>query len=346
MNEDDFKKLADEMEAANKRLNEKLADLEEREAKLAQERAAMDPQNPAFVNAETNKLDYRAITQSMIEKRAITINGGGNVTAISKLFEEAISKTKFVNKVNIFYGPNASTTIPVLAPGPAKPSKVAEGATNATQDTTADYKGVKIEPYAWFAEIPVSYEALKMGVVDLEAALKKAFKKVFASAMDHGIISGTGSNDTIKGIFAGVPNANKISCAAAGLPKLVDVINLAEKLIDLDIDEPCIVMSGTVHASLISESTTQYSHIQAELCQKGTILGCKVEITGKAPSAVTAGTTIVVGGSFDDYALGVAAELTIEPLRKPQDTNTYFQAIMCFNGKPIVESNYYGLKTV
>jgi hypothetical protein len=49
---------------------------------------------------------------------------------------------------------------------------------------------------------------------------------------------------------------------------------------------------------------------------------------------------------LDDYGLGMASEIAIEPIKKVGDTNTYFQASIFANGIPIVDKNFYGLKTV
>ena len=55
---------------------------------------------------------------------------------------------------------------------------------------------------------------------------------------------------------------------------------------------------------------------------------------------------MAVGFDKGDYAIGIAANLEITPIRKPGDTNTYFQCCMGMDGKPIVAANVYGLKAI
>jgi hypothetical protein len=53
-----------------------------------------------------------------------------------------------------------------------------------------------------------------------------------------------------------------------------------------------------------------------------------------------------VAGRLDNYGLGMASEIIIKPIEKVGDTNTYFQASIFANGTPVVEKNFYGLKTI
>ena len=74
-----------------------------------------------------------------------------------------------------------------------------------------------------------------------------------------------------------------------------------------------------------------------------TIEGVRIELCGKAPVDTTQGKTVAVGFDKKNYAIGIASDLTIEPLKKPGDTNTYFQAVMGMDGRPIVKANVYSL---
>jgi hypothetical protein len=64
----------------------------------------------------------------LIEKHAITLNGTGAINQIKELAKELQAKTPVLQRVRYFYGPNASTNIPVLSPGLATPAVAAEGA--------------------------------------------------------------------------------------------------------------------------------------------------------------------------------------------------------------------------
>jgi len=55
---------------------------------------------------------------------------------------------------------------------------------------------------------------------------------------------------------------------------------------------------------------------------------------------------VAVGFDRSDYAIGLTTDIEITPIRKPGDTNTYFQAVMGMDGKPIVAANTYALKAI
>lgn len=316
-------------------LNTRMAQQEEAFKRSEQERAAHDPGNPARV--EPTAVSLRDFQDAMLEKRAITINGAGSIKVIRELFKVALGKNKIASRLRYFYGRDAQTNIPVLNPRPAVPSAAAEGATNLTPDSTAVMSVKSLTPSAYYSELPISYEALKMGAVDLEGELPAIFRDSFAYLID---------NLAVTDMFATVPAANKVACGAAGLPTLEDMVNLAEKLVDKDIVDPVIVICGTAHAALLAEQTSEYSFVKEELARNGSVLGCEVIVTGKAPSTVTAGSTIAWGGSLQNVAVGVAADLSIIPIHKSGDTNTYFQAIMALAEDVIIDADCYGLKTV
>jgi hypothetical protein len=54
---------------------------------------------------------------------------------------------------------------------------------------------------------------------------------------------------------------------------------------------------------------------------------------------------VAVAGNLDNYAFGLASEITIKPKEKVGDSNTYFEATVFANGKPILAKNFWGLVT-
>jgi HK97 family phage major capsid protein len=296
----------------------------------------------APVETRSNTAD---IQKALLEKRAITLNGTGAVANIRELSKELQAKTPVLEKVRYFYGPNASTNIPVLSPGLATPAAVAEGSTTVAVDAVATLGAQSITPHAYVSILPISLEALTMGIVNFDSELPAIFADAFAQAFHTGIINGTGAGLNFTGLFTAIPTANKIVCAATGAPKVVDLVNLALTVKDLT-DSAVIVLGPSTYASILADSTTGVADVyKEELIRNKTIENVAVILTSAAPSAITTGSIVAVAGRLDNYALGIASEINIEPIKKVGDTNTYFQASVFANGVPIVAKNFYGLAT-
>jgi HK97 family phage major capsid protein len=294
---------------------------------------------------EKNPVKTADIQKVLIEKRAITLSGTGAINQIRELAKELQSKTPVLQRVRYFYGPNASTNIPVLSPGLATPAAAAEGATSITVDSTAVLGNKSITPRAFVSILPISLEALTMGTVNFDSELPSIFADVFAQAFHQGVLTGTGTGLNFTGLFGAVPSANQISCAATGSPKIADLVALALTVQDLT-DNGAIILSPSVYAGILADSTTGVADVyKEELIRNKTIENVQVILTSAAPSSTSAGSIVAVAGRLDNYGIGMASEINIEPIKKVGDTNTYFQASVFANGIPIVESSFYGLKT-
>jgi len=197
-----------------------------------------------------------------------------------------------------------------------------------------------LTPYAYVSVLPISAEALVQGAADIESKLPQVFGDSFAEAMLYGSING---DSTMTGIFADSAISNDISCAASGAPKWVDLITLAGTVKGYAFN-PLIIISPTLMSNLLTESGLD--PLKTEYLTRGTIRGVPVYESAFAPSTTTAGSIVAVAMDPANYAIGVAAELNIIPIRKAGDTNTYFQAEAFFNGKPILAGNGWQLKTV
>ena len=320
---------------AQKRFEELKIQKRETEQKIAQ----------ANVPVESEKRSTLAdIQKAMIEKRAITLNGTGAINQIKELQNELAQKKEILNLVRYFYGQNAATNIPVLSPSIATPAAVAEGATTITADTQAVLGSKSITPHAYVSILPISAEALSLGTVNLETELPKIFADAFADGFIKGVINGNGSGMNFNGLFNNV--TNKILCTATGSPKMVDLVNLALKVRDYT-DDAVIVMNPTIYSAILADATDGVAQLyKEELIRNKTIEGVKVILTGYAPSDTTDGSTVAVAARMSDYGIGLASEITIEPIKKVGDTNTYFQAIVFANGTKIVDKNFYALETV
>jgi HK97 family phage major capsid protein len=325
---DDAKKKFDELRAKKAEVEKAIA-LEQAPVERSTERSATAAD----------------IQKALIEKRAITLNGTGAINQIKELAKELQAKTPVLNLVRYFYGPNASTNIPVLSPGLATPAAAAEGATSIAVDTTAVLGSKSITPHAFVSILPISLEALTMGTVNFDSELPAIFADAFAQGFHRGILTGTGTGLNFTGLFGSIPAANQIACGAEGSPLIADLVRLALTIQDLT-DSGVIVLSPSVYAGVLADPAEGVSKVyKEELIRSKTIENVKVILTSAAPSDL-AGSIVAVAGRLDDYGLGMASEIAIEPIKKVGDTNTYFQASVFANGIPIVVKNFYGLKTI
>jgi HK97 family phage major capsid protein len=321
---------------AKKKFDELRAKKAEIEKAIALEKAPVEKRSASTAD----------IQKALIEKRAITLSGTGAINQIKELAKELQAKTPVLERVRYFYGPNASTNIPVLSPGLATPATAAEGATNIAVDTTAALGNKSITPHAFVSILPISLEALNMGTVNFDSELPAIFADVFAQGFHKGILTGSGSGLNFTGLFGSIPAANKIPCGAAGAPAIADLAKLALTVQDMT-DSGVIVLSPSIYAGILADTTEGVAEVyKEELIRNKTIENVRVILTSAAPSDTSEDSIVAVAGRLDDYGLGMASEVTIEPIKKVGDTNTYFQASVFANGIPIVEKNFYGLVAV
>jgi HK97 family phage major capsid protein len=318
---------------AKKKFEELRAQKSEIEKAIALENAPVETRNVATAD----------IQKALIEKRAITLNGTGAINQIKELAKELQAKTPVLQRVRYFYGPNASTNIPVLSPGLATPAAAAEGATSISVDTTAVLGSKSITPHAYVSILPISMEALKLGTVNFDSELPAIFSDAFAQGFHRGILTGDGTGLNFTGLFGAIPAGNTITCGATGNPKIADLVKLALTVQDLT-DSGVIVLSPSIYAGILADTTSGVADVyKEELIRNKTIENVQVILTSAAPSDTTSGEIVAVAGRLDDYALGIASEINITPVKKVGDTNTYFEAAMFANGIPIVTKNFYGL---
>ena len=346
MDEKKFDEIMTELRATQDQLKSEREAFAAEQRAFEQEKAAFE--TPAVKRDREVTSQLRDVVSAMKEKRAITLSGAGAVEVVNALFKVFKNKTDILNGLRYFYGPNAQTKIPVLSPRPARPARVAEGVTNASADSTAALGHTDLEPETYYSELPVSWETLKYLPVDFERELVEIFADAFADAMANQVVNGKGKTTyyEFSGLFTSVPSGNKIECASSGAPTIADLVKLALKMQEKVMADPCIVISPTLYAGISTASVSGYDVYKNELILNRTLEGVKILVCGYAPSTTTANSIVAVGFDRGDYAVGVTTDITIEPIRAKGDTNTYFQAVMGMDGKPIVAANTYGLKAI
>lgn len=323
--------------------------LETRMAELAEKvnaqiRSIAAELKPKAEDAEKTSI-WREIGNAIAEKRALTVNGTGAIQVVSDIIAVLAKKTAFISRYSYFYGRDASTVIPVFSALPAAPAAQDEGAASIASDTTAVLGATTIAPKAQVAVLPVSAEALLLSGANVEASLTPVFANAFGRTIADGSLTGAGTGNLMLGMFVDAALSNDVSCTATGAPKLVDLLNLALTVQDYA-DDAAILINPTFIGSMLQESTTDLMWLKEELGRMGSVLGIPVIKTGWAPTTTTAGSIVAVAMPLSNYAIAMAQEFRVTPIRKPGDTNTYFQAEAFFNGKPILAGNGWQLKTV
>lgn len=336
--------------------------LEIKERKKAEERKNVFYNNNFKGNDMEQKADYRALVEGMKEKRTVTLQGTGAINQINGIWDLVKQKNVLLDRVSYFRGPNAKTSIALLAAHPAKPSKTSTAGNaaynrNYAVDST-QLLGVKeVTPYAWTSVIPVDYDTVVYSFSDIEDRLPALLADSFRDAMCDGMFGGDGTNGTIKGIFADgsvlsdgsgeyKPGINHlINTEAADGVSFKDLLDLALAVKDMDVAEPVIIMNPSIYSTLAATSTQDYNFVKESLVRDKQVEGIPVVLTGKAPSFAKAseGDIVVWAGDLKNYGFAVADELTIEAVKQVGDSNTYFQGIMSFTGDVIQPKNCFGL---
>ena len=326
-----------------------MSEIRAAERRAIREAEARIPGPAAGLAGMESRAAWAEIRTAMLEKRAITSGGAGQNT-VAGIVKSLVDGGRLIVKVSTFYGRNSVTNVPVFAPGVALPVGSVPGATGTASDTTAVLTGDAMTLKPWYCTLPVSMDALIS--TSIESELPGIFAKAFGGSIDKLIIAGTGGGSDGLGVFvasaSGVPVASDINVAAAGTPKWVDLSKLALTVLGLggDPGNLAIVMNPLIMAPLLAEATAGYDPFKVEYLTKGSILGIPVILSGHAPSATVAGSYVAVGGSFDHYALAIAQDLTIDPIKTVGSDNVTFQSFMYLQGKPLIGTSFRRLKTV
>jgi HK97 family phage major capsid protein len=320
---DDAKKKLDELRA-------KKAEIEKRIALQHTPRTKTDA-----------AASFADVKKAMVEKREVTLNGTGAINQVRELVKELQKKTPLLERVRYFYGPNAATTIPILSPTVATPASYPEGTTAVAADTQAALGSKSLTPHAFISLLPVSAETLELGSVNFEAELPVIFADAFAQGFHKAIATGAGTGLEFTGIFTAVA-AGSPSVAAPGLKAIRD---LALRMQDFT-DSGVIIMHPGVYSIIMADAAGKEVDLYKEtLIREKKIEGVEILLTSACPDSVAAGKVYAVGCRLENYGLAMASEIRIEPLRKVGDTYTYFQASVFANGSPILDKEFFGLKT-
>jgi HK97 family phage major capsid protein len=322
-------------EAAEKQLAELRAKKRDVEQRIA---LASAPRTPDAVCGADE------IRKAMIERRAITLNGTGAVLQVQELQKALMAKTPLLERVRYFTGANAQTMIPIYDPPMATPASYAEGATAVVGDTQAALGAKSLIPYAYSTYIAVSAETLELGSVNFAAQLPGIFADAFAQGFHTQIAAGNGSGRNMLGLFAGTVPERQITSKNVGSVTVIDLVDLALSVKDY-MDRAVIVMNQKIYSAVIAADVIpQYEIYKEEIIRSRRIEGVEILLTSAAPLSMSTGAIEAVAGDLQNYAVAMAGALSIKPIDKVGDTNTYYQAHIFANGCPIVAKNFWALK--
>ena len=343
-------------------LTKKAEELETRAAQLEEAKKAREleeKRNNTFykgnhkMSENTEIRVWHDIAQAILEKRTINAinitdtlnndaaNGIGAVNQFAQLWDLIKQKEPLLDRVSYFNGPNFETQIPVLEARPALPTKVSEGWTgnDPSASKNASLAVKKLNPETYVAILPITYEAARHSFVGLEERIPGLLAESFRTAMCNLIFDGIFDADNVAA-------ANQIATASASAVSVKDLMDLALKVKDTDVANPVMVMNQGIYAAIAAADPTGYDFVKEELIRNKSVEGVPVILTGKAPAFGTASADDIVVwcGDLKNYALAIADQVTIEPMRKIGDSMTYYQAIMAFTGAVIQPKNVFGLK--
>lgn len=360
----ELRSLRDDVKNTEKEVNldevrGKMKDLEAKRSALVKEMAELDKPDEA---PETRKGLFDAEELRKLasgELRSITIGSDGGAVGVGKLFFSVAEKDDLLAQADFNYGKDALTKIPVILPLGDLTSST-EGTTNVTVDTEAGLSITALEPKAYPRVLPVSAEALTLGVVELESKMQGIFDKAYRKAMHKGMLVGAGTDgDAMTGIFTTVEGDITATAATSaadypariigiGTSAALTVSKLAELAVKVSgLDETyTIVMSPSAYAAVVADTAAgeDVKIYKESLIRDKSIENVKVVIDSFAPTTTTAARkALVVAAPLGRYEIGVAKTATIDTIKVKGDKNTYFQAIPFFDGRQADNRDLYAI---
>jgi HK97 family phage major capsid protein len=287
---------------------------------------------------------FRAVAEAMLEKRDITVNGTQAIEILQELMTELQAKTPILQGIRYYYG-QGNTRIPVLSPTIATPASYDEGAKDIADDVQANIDSLELAPVAYISELGVTYET-RMSAVNIERELPKIFADAFAQGFHTQVLTGSGAGRNMQGIFtagASAVGANKLTCGAEDAVTIADLVSLATAVQDKT-DTAVIILNPATYNAIMGDPTTGVAELyKEELIRDKKLEGIRIIKTSGAPKSMTSGAVIAAALRLEDYAMGIADQLSVTPIRTIKSSVTYYQAVMLANGRLPVQKNLWAL---
>jgi HK97 family phage major capsid protein len=222
-----------------------------------------------------------------------------------------------------------------------------EGAPSIVPDNQALSGEKTLLPKNFAAILLVSERFVSLGAINIEAELLAVFADMYGRTFQHQILTGDGTGQNFKGLFPlipALPDANKVIAAEAGIPKIADLLKLALKIADFT-DNAVIIMNPLIFEAIMGDASVGTDALKIGIYTTMSILGVKIILTSAVPESTSEGAVVAVAGDLSRYALAMASEIEMEPIRALYETQTYFRASLFAAGAPIIDNEFFGLVT-
>lgn len=315
------------IEETIKAAENKLLEVRAAKKELEQERALRAA--PVDETKEAHTKEIRELQSGMKEKRAVTLNGTGTRSFVRELIKNVQAKKDVLNRFRYFYGPNATTVIPVWAADFSKAVEVDEAGTFESESKSLATKTLTAK--AFCKSIPVSAELLKLSELDFEAELMNIIQDVYAETIVDAIFNGTPT--AFKSLYEGTTEVKATKANLTALAKFA--LDLNDKM-----DNGVIIMNPAVYAEVeASDASAKEKAWAKELIERKTIEGIPVVLTSYANPDYVA-----IGGNFANYAVAVADQIEIKPKETVGSLVTTYDVSMFMSGLAPLPTNLYSLK--
>jgi len=293
---------------------------------------------------QDEETEARAIVSALVEKRALAIGSNGDSLFSAKVFEIPGSRTDVVGLVTIEEGAAPNTKFSLFSPNLDQVVRVSEDGTSSAVSTTA-LVPVVVTPAPYLAYLPLSDSFARQNPAGVVSKIGEHFNKAFLRKMAKEIVIGTGSGE-MSGVFINAGITTSANCAAAGAPKLKDLLTLTAKMSGKFLrSELAIIINPLFWNTIMGEDTT-HSYINNN-SDCFTFNGVRIIEDDNAPVVLTATSKVAVIGNFSDYGIARSQTLEIENIGKVAGSlNSNIQGVAYFDGKPIVPASFATLKTV
>lgn len=337
----EIRSLMDSVKDTSKEINldevrTKKTEFEEKRAKLIKELAQADMPAEKGEKRMAFGMDIEELRKALREKRTVNLSGTGVINTIRDIVLKAQKDDAILQRVAYYYGANSSTIIPIF------PNNVSFAFVSEGGSVTAD--GAKlgnstVVPKEAMASLPVSDYVLDLSAAEFEAKLEEIFANGLRDLMRSQVLTGDGTN--AQGIFTDAEITTKdYALTVANLGAFAASLN------EIKYNNKVIIMSATVYGAFLADTATDETTkiYKEDLIRNKRIEGIEVLITPDAPTSITSGSIAVVGGSLDNYGLGVAGQLVVTPKDTAGASYKTFDAKAYFSGKPIISSDFVGFK--
>lgn len=330
-------------------------EVEAERANFAKELATYRANTPSFMINSRDELvkgDYRRIAETLIQNRALTVNGASYETITNDIVA-ALSTSGNASDMGIsfFYANAENEVVPLFSPQMAEPAGQTEGGTGISPDATGVLTKSLLTLVPYISILPVSNGASLFTMINEK--LPQFFQDAFRRTIAKQICQGNGSSPQFTGLCAN-SSITQVNCTTTGktvkwldLIKAIKTLKGAYALPDVNgikmLINPAIVslvLGNSANDSLSMGLTSEY-------LMRNTLNGVPVIETGYAPTDMTTnGNPACVVGYMPHYALGLAKTFKLIPIPVTRTDNVEWNGIMYLMGQPMINSSFVRLNIV